>query len=391
MALALLLHLIQHFAYGYSLEGITRNESFLQGVMAAAPARRVAALLSCGLVAGCGWWAVYRFGVKEVSIKDAVAPGGPPMPFLTTMAHVLLQIATVALGSPLGREVAPREIGALLAGWFSCRGGLGAGETRIMIACGAGAGLAAVYNVPLAGTVFVLEVLLRSIHPTVVIPAIVTSWIATVVARTGLGDVAQYRIPDYQISVALVVWSVLAGPLIGVAAHQYAKMARWARANAPHDARLIPWCLTIFGVIGVITIWLPQLPGNGKGPTELGLGGNITVELAALLLVAKLVATTGTLRAGAEGGLLTPSLAIGALLSVVLGAGWNLAGFAVPEGAYAIVGATAFLGVSMRMPITAMMLTFELTHLSQDFVIPIMAATVGGTAVQEWRCLVCST
>lgn len=135
--------------------------------------------------------------------------------------------------------------------------------------------------------------------------------------------------------------------------------------------------------IGVITIWL-----NGKGPTELGLGGNITVELAALLVVAKLVATTGTLRAGAEGGLLTPSLAIGALLSVMRGAGWNLAGFGVPKGAYAIVGATAFLGVSMRMPITAIIQTFELTHLSQDFVIPIMAATGGATAVQERRCLV---
>jgi H+/Cl- antiporter ClcA len=64
-----------------------------------------------------------------------------------------------------------------------------------MIACGAGAGLAAVYNIPLAGTVFVLEVLLRSIQPTVVIPAIVTSWIATVVARTGLGD-AKPRLPN---------------------------------------------------------------------------------------------------------------------------------------------------------------------------------------------------
>ena len=75
------------------------------------------------------------------------------------------------------------------------------------------------------------------------------------------------------------------------------------------------------------------------------------MELAALLVVAKLVATTGTLRAGAEGGLLTPSLAIGALLSVVRGAGWNLAGFGAPEGAYAMVGATAFLGRGCPSPL----------------------------------------
>ncbi len=71
----------------------------------------------CGLIAGFGWWAIHRFGQPLVSVKAAVdgQAAGPRMPFLTTMAHVLLQIVTVALGSPLGREVAPRELGAVLA------------------------------------------------------------------------------------------------------------------------------------------------------------------------------------------------------------------------------------------------------------------------------------
>jgi len=69
------------------------------------------------------------------------------MPFVTTMAHVLLQIVTVALGSPLGRETAPREMAAVLATRLASRAGFAAEERRIVIACAAGAGLAAIYNV----------------------------------------------------------------------------------------------------------------------------------------------------------------------------------------------------------------------------------------------------
>lgn len=84
------------------------------------------------------------------------------MPAGTTTIHALLQIVTVALGSPLGREVAPREMGALGAGMVARKLGLLADETRTLVACGAGAGLAAVYNVPLAGALFSLEVMLLS-------------------------------------------------------------------------------------------------------------------------------------------------------------------------------------------------------------------------------------
>jgi H+/Cl- antiporter ClcA len=387
MVLALFLHLIQHLAYGYSLDAVISNQSFLQGVTAAPPLRRVVVLAGCGLVAGGGWWAVYRFGRPLVSIKRAVEPGSPPMPILATTGHALLQIITVALGSPLGREVAPREIGAMLAGWLCRRAGLTGPETSVMIACGAGAGLAAVYNVPLAGAIFVLEVLLRTARLSAVIPAIATSCIATVVAWAGLGDAVQYTLPDYPISTSLVVWSILAGPIIGFAAHKYTEIAAWARSRAPRDGRLLPWCVAVFVVLGVISIWFPQLLGNGKGPIQLGLSGDLTVGLALVLLVLKLASTTGSLRAGAEGGLLTPGLAIGGLLSLVLGDVSNILGFHVPLGAYVLVGAPAFLAVSMQMPITAVVLMFEFTHVKQDFLIPIMAATSVAIAFREWLVL----
>jgi H+/Cl- antiporter ClcA len=136
MSLALLLHAIQHLAYGYSLDTLVDGQTFLQGVSAASSARRIAVMALCGAVAGFGWWALRRFGQPLVSVRKAAADPAARMPARSTIAHVLLQIVTVAMGSPLGREVAPREAGALVASWLSGVAQLSPRETRLMIACG---------------------------------------------------------------------------------------------------------------------------------------------------------------------------------------------------------------------------------------------------------------
>ncbi len=92
---------------------------------------------------------VYRFARPLVSIKKAVARTTRACRSSRRLRTRCCRSSRFALGSPLGREVAPREIGSLFAGWLSYRAGLSVEETRIMVACGAGAGLAAVYNVPL--------------------------------------------------------------------------------------------------------------------------------------------------------------------------------------------------------------------------------------------------
>lgn len=111
----------------------------------------------------------------------------------------------------------------------------------------------------------------------------------------------------------------------------------------------------------------------------------VTVRLgmAALLLVLKVAVTSGSLRAGASGGLLTPGIAIGALLAVVLGSVWNLVWPDAPPGAYAVVGAAAFLAASMRMPLTAIVLILEFTRVDQIFLVPIILAVAGSAATQQ--------
>jgi len=108
MALGLILYAVQHHAFGYSLSHVIGTVSFLQGVSDSSFVRRIVAIVTGGVIAGCGWWLLGRYGQPRVSIKDAVSVPSRAMPPGTTTVHALLQIVTVALGSPLGREVAPR-------------------------------------------------------------------------------------------------------------------------------------------------------------------------------------------------------------------------------------------------------------------------------------------
>ncbi|WP_083253874.1 chloride channel protein [Pandoraea sp. ISTKB] len=386
--LAALLHIVQHLAFGYAQDQVFGAQSFLTGVTAASAERRFAVLTLCGVVAGLGWYAVHRYGAKLVSIKEAVGRARP-MPVGSTLAHALLQIVTVALGSPLGREVAPREIGALVADQLARRAGLSTEHCRLLVACGAGAGLAAVYNVPLGGAIFVLEVLLGTFAWRAVLPAFATSAIAAAVAWIGMGAEQQYTIPTFDVTAPLVGWSLVCGPLVGVAAWAYARLTESARANAPRDWRAPVFALANFMVLGLVIAWYPQLPGNGKGPASLAFNGELVTALAFVLLVLRVAFTWSSLRAGAAGGLLTPGLANGALLAVVLAGVWNGAlpqgwEMSVALGAAALIGATAFLAVSMRMPITAVVLALEFTHVNQDFLAPMLLAVAGAACTARW-------
>jgi len=381
MSLGLLLRFVQHAAYGYNLHSLVNSQSFLEGVTDTSPWRRLAALCVCGVVAGIGWWALFRFGRPLVAISKAVNDSDIRMPFLSTILHDLLQIVTVAFGSPLGREVAPREFSAVVATWLSDRVGLSAEDRRVMIACGAGAGLAAVYNVPLGGALFTLEALLGTLAFSAVMPAIATSVIAAMVAWIGLGNAAQYSLPHLASSPSLIVWSIVTGPFFGLAAHWFVRAAGATHRRAPQGWRLVPWCAAVFPLIGLISVTFPQILGNGKGLAQAGFDSDLGLGLAAALLLLKVLVILAALRAGASGGLLTPGLAVGALLASVFGALWNHVWPAVPVGAFAVVGSAAFLASSMKMPFTAIILVFEFTRVSHNLLVPISLAVVGSVFV----------
>ena len=106
-----LMHFIQHATYNYTEAD---HFSFGMGVAHVSPEHRVVALLLCGLVGGVGWYLIHRYGKPLVDVKKAVTNPDMTMPTLTTLFHATLQIITVGMGSPLGREVAPREASSAL-------------------------------------------------------------------------------------------------------------------------------------------------------------------------------------------------------------------------------------------------------------------------------------
>jgi CIC family chloride channel protein len=373
LLVSLALHGLEHLAFGYS------SGTFLDGVVDASPSRRVIALGIAGIVGALGWWALRRWGRPVVSVEGGVA--GERMPKLITLANAALQIVIVGLGASIGREVAPRELGAMVAGWLSERAGLTARERRILVACGAGAGLAAVYDVPLGGAVFAVEILLAELTLATALPALATAAIATLVAQLVVPTGPLYTLPKLTLTPTLLVWSVIAGPVIGFAALGFVTATRWALSHRIAGDWILLAMPLIFIAVGFLAIPFPSILGNGQALGQVAFDGAVPLLVMAALLVVKAVATTGTIYSGAAGGTLTPSLALGAALGAVLGAAWSLMWPGSPVVAFAFVAAAAFLASSMRAPLTALILILEFTGQGPALLAPTMVAIAGSAAV----------
>jgi H+/Cl- antiporter ClcA len=186
-------------------------------------------------------------------------------------------------------------------------------------------------------------------------------------------------IPTYRFSGSLMVWSLVAGVVIGLLAVFYVRLIGWAshfRASGWHIFWMMP---VAFAVLGVLGIWYPQLFGNGKDMAHeafLGVGG---IGLLLALFALKPLMTAVMLGSGAAGGVFTPFLATGALFGAFFGAIWIQLWPGTPVGAFAIVGAAAMIGASMQAPLAGLVLVFELTHSGFSLAVPMMAATVIAT------------
>lgn len=369
IALTLIMHLVQHLAFGYG------SGSFLIGVEDAVPWRRVAALLAGGLLVGIGWWLLRRrVDVEDVSVTRALRDRSGRLPVLATVGDAVLQIVGIAAGASLGREGAPRQASAALAGWTAGRLRLSAEQRHTLLACGAGAGLAAVYNVPVSGALFTLEILLASRALKDVVPAVLTSAIATVLTWPVLSARPTYDVAHVTFSAPVLVWAVLLGPVAGLAGVGFVRITTLTRTHAPRGAWVIVGIVVAFAAVGAVGMAFPELLGNGKGQAQLAFAGGVGLATAAALFVLKPLATAACLGGGAIGGLLTPSLATGAALGVLGGHLWTQLWPGSSVIAYAIVGAAALLAVTQRAPITAMALTLEFVHTGFDLLPAIIVA-----------------
>jgi H+/Cl- antiporter ClcA len=196
-----------------------------------------------------------------------------------------------------------------------------------------------------------------------------------------LPDAPTYTIPAYTSSLPVVCWALLAGPIAGVASVGYVRAIRWADRNKPHGWRRLTAPLLVLGMLGAISIPLPQLLGNGKDISQLVFTNQVAPVLVLTLLALKPAATVLCMRSGAPGGLFTPSLTAGALLGASLGHAWSWFWPGVPPGLFAVLGAAAVLAATTQGPISAVVLMMELTGRDRSFILPLLLVAATATLV----------
>jgi H+/Cl- antiporter ClcA len=290
----------------------------------------------------------------------------------------VLSVLIVGMGASLGREGAPKQVGAVMANVFTNRWRLSDEQRRLLVACGAGAGMSAAYGVPVGGALFTLEVMRGVLALRFVLPALFASAIAAAVSWIAMPDAPTYRIPSFANSAPAVAFALIAGPIAGVVSVWYVRLIMWADRSKPKDWERLIAPVVGLGLLGVVSIRFPQLLGNGKDISQLALAGQVAPLLLLTLLVLKPMATALCIRVGAPGGLFTPSLTVGAMLGGALGAAWSWIWPGLPPGLCALLGAGAVLAATTQGPISAVVLLMELTGRDRSFILPLLI--IAGTA-----------
>jgi CIC family chloride channel protein len=343
-----------------------------------------------GLIA---WIARQPVGGGGMSaLIEAVALSGGKIPPKPVLANALAAVATVGSGGSLGREGPMIRLGAMIASWAGSRLGLPPHRLKVLIGCGAAAGLAAAYNVPIGGALFAMEVILGNFALDIFGPIVVSSVISTLISRTLVGNTPLYAAPDY----ALVsVWEILLyaglGVVCALASVGFVLGIQTGRKTFAGLRFLPDPVKPVVGMtlVGLLALWVPHVLGGGQDTINSALAGELRLpprlvlpeELTILLLLGlalvKLVATALTTGSGGSGGLFTPSLFFGALVGGAYGIAvhslWPE--IASPYGAYAAVGMAATMAGTSHAPISAILILFEFTG-NYELILPLMVSSM---------------
>lgn len=323
--------------------------------------RRVLGPVLVGLIVGAAWWQL-RTRARPIELDRGIRDESAALPVPATTADALLQVIAVGAGASVGREVAPRQIAAALAGRITARLGVHGPARTVVVGAAAAAGLAAVYDAPVTGVVYAVEVIGVAIGVQSVLVAAVASSVAAVTCWPILGARPAYVYPGgvhlHRVDCIAAALLVPTAWLVGTA---------FRRLNAEvgrHRLRPGPWTAfaiaAAMGLVGALALVWPTLPGNGKAQMQTLLSYPApALGTLLVLVVLKPLATGGSMLASIAGGVIAPSLATGAALGAAVAVAVGH-GASVPSAV--VVGAAAVLAVTQRAPVMAAVFAVELTH-----------------------------
>lgn len=375
----------------YLLEGVQRlafgqnRADLLQQFQEAGALRRFLVLCVTGVLAA-GFWYVLQSRHKILSIRKQIDLAGDREPApLAHLLHASMQVAIVGAGASVGKEGAPREVGALLAGHLGKAFSLAIKERRVLIACGAGAGLAAVYQVPFASSLFVIETLGLAYHWKNFALVLSSTYLATWVAQPIVGHGAIYHMSLVYWSASSFFQAVLVALLVTPLALAFRFLANRASRKRRKDGTIL-WALPVaFMVLAGIVLFYPIFMGNGQVLAQALLSGQPFSNLV-LTLAMKGFLVYLLLRNGAYGGTLTPSFALG------IGSGYlatlllTVVGIHLDPALGMLLGATVFLGTTLQAPLTGIALSLGFTGQSWALILPLaLAAGVSYVIQNRWE------
>jgi len=357
LATTAVLRFVEHATYHYSFG------TLLSGITGSSPVRRALGPVVGGALAGFGWW-ILRRSTRVPPLAQTIAHRDR-IPRLAWSVDAVLQVLLVGSGASLGREGAPRQFAAALGdfgtAWLKR---LSSHDRQILLACAAGAGLGAVYAVPLAGALFAVRIMLNTWHPRAVGAAFLASSLAVAICSAVTHDQPTLNWPSAESSYLLTAHGLMLAPLTLVVGLAFNRLMAAARpAKVMWTWALIPALAAAGLVMGVCSHWWPELPGNGRSILTVSLASGMTLSAAVLILVLKPLLTALFLRAGGAGGMLTPSLATGAAAgsALVLAVNWAI-GTHLHTPAVSLAGAAGVLAVTQGSPIWAAIFVWELAH-----------------------------
>ena len=296
-----------------------------------------------------------------------------------TALKSLITAAFIAAGNSIGREGPTVQIGASIGSSITQLFGLGPEQRKLALACGAAAGIASIFQAPIAGTMFAVEILLFDLEVASLSSIVIAAVSGTVVSRFFWDRETQFAIPFFYMEQPLELVFYFG---LGITAGFISLLFLWAisKTGQVWDLLHVPLWLTpcIGGLIaGCIGLMVPEALGLGNATMQSSLDGSLLLSAVLIFLPAKLICTAVCVGSGMSGGIFAPSLFQGAMLGSLFG---HLASTFLPQASlspshFALVGMGAVVAGTTLAPITAIMTIFELTY-NYEIVLPLMTACI---------------
>ena len=325
--------------------------------------------------------AVKENGVHKVMYAVALNDGKVRKRTIASCA--VTSSITIGSGGSAGREGPTVQIGAAVGSTIGQLLHLSTERMRVLVGCGAAAGIAASFNAPLAGVLFALEIILGDFAIHTFSPIIIASVIGTVTGRALEGNEVTFNVPVHElVHPTEIIFYLALGMLCGIVARLFTFMYFYIHQVFEEKLKTADIYKPAIGglIVGMISIFMPQILGNGYDVMEQALTGQMFWGLAFLLVFMKIICTSITLGSGGMGGVFAPSLFIGAMVGTAFGSSVHFIFPTLSASAetYSVVGMGAVAGAVMQAPLTNILMLFELTN-DYTLILPIMATCIAAS------------